>query len=99
MFKRANDSFLAIDLAPEWELFDLQKDPWEIHNLYNHPDYKSVRLELAEDFLKFYSRTEKQTNATSLSRGGGGGEMAPGPTRDLWWNRMDWKTVKEKYHL
>ena len=30
---------------------------------------------------------------------GGGGEMAPGPTRDLWWNRMDWKTVKEKYHL
>ena len=81
------------------ELYDHSTDPWEIHNRYNDPEYKSARLELAEELLTFYSRTQKQTNATSLSRGGGGGEMAPGPTRDLWWNRMKWKTVKEKYHL
>jgi len=81
------------------ELYDHSTDPWEMHNRYDDPAFQAVRLELAEEFLKFYSRTQKQTNATSLRRGGGGGEMAPGPTRDLWWNRMDWKTVKRKYHL
>ncbi len=27
----------------EWELFDLEKDPSEMHNLYNDPNYKDIR--------------------------------------------------------
>lgn len=31
---------------PEWELFDLEKDPRELNNLYNDPDYAEVIKEL-----------------------------------------------------
>ena len=27
------------DTAPEWELFDMQQDPREMHNLYHDPAY------------------------------------------------------------
>ena len=30
----------------EWELYDLEEDPSEMNNLYNHPDYKKVQKEL-----------------------------------------------------
>jgi arylsulfatase A-like enzyme len=30
----------------EWELYDLQVDPQEIHNFYNHPEYVEIRAEL-----------------------------------------------------
>lgn len=81
------------------ELYDHSSDPWELKNLYNDPASEKVRLELANELLRYYSRTQQQTLATSLKDGGGGGYMPPGPTRDLWWNRMDWETVKKKYNL
>jgi arylsulfatase A-like enzyme len=31
---------------PEWELYDLELDPEELHNVYDHPDYAEVREEL-----------------------------------------------------
>ena len=30
------------DLPPEWELFDNQKDPNQMNNVYAHPDYAPV---------------------------------------------------------
>ena len=30
----------------EWELYDLEKDPSEMNNVYNHPDYSTVRENL-----------------------------------------------------
>ncbi len=30
----------------EWELYDLQKDPQEMHNLYNDPSYSKVRKDM-----------------------------------------------------
>jgi len=30
----------------EWELYDLEKDPSEMNNLYNKPDYKEVQENL-----------------------------------------------------
>jgi len=29
-----------------WELYDLEKDPSEMNNLYNHPDYMEVQEEM-----------------------------------------------------
>lgn len=31
---------------PEWELFDLQQDPQELHSVYDHSDYQDVVREL-----------------------------------------------------
>lgn len=38
----------AIDRStpPEWELFDLEKDPYEMHNVYGDPSYAGVIVEL-----------------------------------------------------
>ena len=38
----------AIDeiYEPEWELFDLEKDPCEMNNVYAHPDYQETVREL-----------------------------------------------------
>jgi arylsulfatase len=81
------------------ELYDHDQDPWELHNVYNDPAYRAARLELAEEFLNFYARTGKQAVVSSLAVGGGGGYVPPGPVYDLWYQRMPWKVVKEKYHL
>ncbi len=32
---------------PEWELYDLERDPNEMHNVYAHPAYRAVRDDLA----------------------------------------------------
>ena len=34
--------------APEWELFDLERDPFEIHNVIDDPAYAGVAAELRE---------------------------------------------------
>jgi arylsulfatase A-like enzyme len=81
------------------ELYDHSDDPWEIKNRYDDPAYSKARQQLADDFLRYWARTQQQTLATSLSKGGGGGYMPPGPTHDLWWGRMDWDTVQKKYNL
>lgn len=86
------------------ELYDHSNDPWEMHNRYDDPSCRDVRLELGEEFLRFYARTEKQTIATSLARNGGGGggangAMPPGPTFDLWWRNLEWPQVKKQYRL
>ena len=41
----------AIDESkePEWELFDLQSDPCELHNVYHKPEYAAIREELREE--------------------------------------------------
>ena len=32
--------------TPEWELFDLEKDPCEMNNVYAHPDYQDIAADL-----------------------------------------------------
>ncbi|MFL7893523.1 MAG: sulfatase/phosphatase domain-containing protein, partial [Anaerolineales bacterium] len=34
---------------PEWELFDLEVDPYELNNLYNDPDYIDIVKELKHE--------------------------------------------------
>ena len=76
------------------ELYDHSHDPWELTNLYNDPDHKNVRLQLMDEFMKFYARTEQQTIFTSwLPKRRD--EIPPGPTRDIWRGKMSWKEVKK----
>ncbi len=37
---------------PEWELFDLQKDPGEMDNVYDEPAYGDVRRELKAELMR-----------------------------------------------
>lgn len=40
----------------EWQLFDLEKDPQEMVNLYDHPDYLKVRSELTSEYHELRKR-------------------------------------------
>nr|WP_319957379.1 sulfatase/phosphatase domain-containing protein [Micromonospora yasonensis] len=37
---------------PEWELFDLRTDPWELHSVYEDPAYAGVRAELTTELAR-----------------------------------------------
>jgi len=37
---------------PEWELFDLEKDPHEMNNVYDEPAYREVRRELTAELMR-----------------------------------------------
>lgn len=50
-----------------WEMYDLQKDPREINNIYNHPDYAEVRKELhssLDSLQQKYNVTEEEFATT-----------------------------------
>lgn len=38
--------------TPEWEFFDLQKDPKELNNAYNNPEYKDIISEMKKELLR-----------------------------------------------
>ena len=35
--------------SPEWELFDLERDPHELNNVYHHPEYADTAEELRRE--------------------------------------------------
>ena len=37
------------DFEPEWELFDLEQDPYELHNRVHDPEYAGVVRELKDE--------------------------------------------------
>ena len=39
-----------------WELYDLQKDPYELKNEYDNPDYEEVIEELKEELYELKAR-------------------------------------------
>ncbi|WP_282018079.1 sulfatase family protein [Salegentibacter mishustinae] len=50
-----------------WEMYDLQKDPREMNNIYNHPDYAEVRKELHSSLNSLqqkYNVTEEEFATT-----------------------------------
>jgi len=54
-----------------WEMYDLQKDPREMNNIYNHPDYAEVRKELhssLDSLQQKYNVTEEEFATTSESK-------------------------------
>ena len=49
------------------ELYDLEKDPYESHNLYNDPAYRQDRLELTEALLDWKIRCEQPVHWAKIS--------------------------------
>jgi len=41
-----------------WELYDLQTDPQEIKNVYNHPDYQKVQADLTKELNRLRTELE-----------------------------------------
>lgn len=50
----------AIDRAtpPEWELFDLEADPHEMHNVYTDPAYAGIVVELQQELQRLREELE-----------------------------------------
>jgi N-sulfoglucosamine sulfohydrolase len=48
----------AYTLRPAFELYDLEKDPDEIHNLANEPAHKQTLAMLTEKLKQFQKRTD-----------------------------------------
>jgi arylsulfatase A-like enzyme len=49
---KTGSSNYATAYIPEWELFDLRKDPQEMRNEYNNPQYAKVIASLKKELLK-----------------------------------------------
>lgn len=55
------------DDIDEWELYDLQKDPLEEHNLYNSEEYAQIQQQLhqtLDSLQKAYGVTKKEFEQT-----------------------------------
>ena len=47
-------------LEPEWELYDLQNDPAEMHNIYKNPAHKNLIAQLKKELLQLKEKYEDQ---------------------------------------
>ena len=47
-----------LGLEGEGELYDLQKDPGEINNLWNNPDYRDAKINMLDKLLTFTMKYE-----------------------------------------
>jgi arylsulfatase A-like enzyme len=50
-------------LPPEWELFDLAKDPGEMNNIYDDPAYADVVKDLKKELLRLKEQLEDTDDA------------------------------------
>ncbi|HBE01736.1 MAG TPA: hypothetical protein DC049_04590 [Spirochaetia bacterium] len=50
---------------PEWELFDLKKDPAEIKNVYHDQAYRQIRTELKNELHRLQKKV-KDTPFTEI---------------------------------
>lgn len=55
--KSSKDKFHQIPTEPYWELYDLKKDPNEMNNVYDNPEYSDIVKKLKEDLLKLKEET------------------------------------------
>ena len=49
------------NMEPEWELFDPEKDPFELNSVYDDPDYAAVVDELKEELSRLQERVWNST--------------------------------------
>ncbi len=76
---------------PEFELFDLKNDPWELHNLADDPKYKEVKKELLTALNNWREKEILDKGVTEEFRNGGW--PATYPTKTL----EEWEAILEKF--
>ncbi|MEM1135896.1 MAG: sulfatase [Bacteroidota bacterium] len=65
---------------PEFELYDLKNDPWELQNLADNIDYQEVKAELLSELNQWRKMVNDQGVTESFRKGGWSAEY---PTRTL----------------
>lgn len=50
---KVRDAYALWENPPEWELYDLEKDPWEFENLSERPDYSTVLKKMKAALLEW----------------------------------------------
>ncbi len=75
----AQSAFFAKE-KPEFELFEMQKDPHEINNLADDPKYASVKSELLNELNKLRKSINDQGVSEEFRKGGWSADF---PTRSL----------------
>jgi arylsulfatase A-like enzyme len=48
----------------EWELYDLEKDPHELNNVYGKPEYAKLQAELTAELERLRKELQVPTNRT-----------------------------------
>lgn len=69
---------------PDIELFDLNKDPYEINNVADDPDYAEIKAELLEELEKWREMVEDQGVSEEFRALNIFPEACPEPTVDQW---------------
>ena len=54
---------------PEWELFDLEKDPNEMNNVYDDPAYADVVIDLKAELVRLRAELEDDKDGIAISVG------------------------------
>lgn len=76
---------------PEYELFDLENDPWELNNLAENPDHKQTKDKLLAALNNWRENVFYNKGVTEAYRNGGW--FAKYPTKTL----EEWEEVLEKF--
>jgi len=74
---------------PEFELFDIKNDPYELNNLADNPDYSEIKAELLSELNNWRENVIKDKGVTEEFRNGGWPSTYP--TRSL----EEWERVLE----
>lgn len=69
---------------PEFELFDLENDPWELHNLANNPDYAAIKNTLLSELNNWRENIINDKGVTDEFRNGGWSSEYPTKTLEGW---------------
>ena len=57
-------AYQTYDNPPEWELYDLEKDPVEFHNLADSPAHASIRERLTRELADWQKATDDPVRTT-----------------------------------
>ncbi len=80
--------FMASE-KPEFELFDLANDPWELNNLADDPDYQEIKHKLLTELNNWRTNVIMDKGVTDKFRKGGWSEEYPTKTLGEWEEVLD----------
>lgn len=75
--------FMA-DSKPEFELYDLENDPWELNNLADDPEYDSIKLVLLAELNNWRENVIRDEGVTEEFRQGGWPATYPTKSLEEW---------------